>query len=158
MARRRASDENRLSRALTASNHGGSQTMTFLTSIPHFGRTVALLWVGLLQPGLTATIEPSQPPVIPAGSGRTAETVVRELAARSAKWIAPPAALETLEYDFVSGSEVTRVRVKRGEPRRSRLDGRHASRRVPQLGAVSGEILDRAQARGQHRRSRSSRS
>jgi hypothetical protein len=47
-----------------------------------------------------------------------AESVVRDLAAHSASWIAAPAALETLEYDFVSGSDVSRVRVKRGERRR----------------------------------------
>lgn len=93
--------------------------MMFLKSIPHFGRTLLMLWVGLLQPGPTATIEPLQPPGIAAESGRTAETVVRELGARSANWVVPPAALETLEYDFISGSEVTRVRIKRGERRRS---------------------------------------
>ena len=45
-------------------------------------------------------------------------TLVRDLAARSASWLAPPGSLETLEYDFISGSEVTRIRVRRGEPRR----------------------------------------
>src|SRR5208337_3638365 len=81
------------------------------------------------------------------GAAQNAETVVRDLAARSASWFAPPASLKTLEYDFVSGSEVTRVRVKRGERRRyGCLDGSHAPRRVPEPDAVSGEIHDRAQA------------
>ena len=44
--------------------------------------------------------------------------LVRDLAARSASWLAPPGSLETLEYDFISGSEVTRIRARRGEPRR----------------------------------------
>jgi hypothetical protein len=77
--------------------------MTILKSIPHFGRTLVLLWVGLLQPGSSAAIEAPEPPGIAARSNRTVESVVRELAARSANWVAPPAALETLEYEFVSG-------------------------------------------------------
>ena len=47
-----------------------------------------------------------------------ADGVVRELAARSANWVAPPAALETLEYDFISSPQVTPVKVTRGERRR----------------------------------------
>jgi hypothetical protein len=45
--------------------------------------------------------------------------LVRDLAARSACWLAPPDSLETLEYDFLLGSEVTRIRAGRGGPRRA---------------------------------------
>ncbi len=89
-----------------------------LLSIAHGHRALALLRVALLQFGLLAAAAPAQPPAIAGGADQNANTIVRDLAARSASWIAPPASLKTLEYDFVSGSEVTRVRVKRGERRR----------------------------------------
>ena len=89
-----------------------------LLSIAHVHRALALLRVALLQFGLLAAAAPAQPPAIAGGADQNANTIVRDLAARSASWIAPPASLKTLEYDFVSGSEVTRVRVKRGERRR----------------------------------------
>ena len=87
-------------------------------SIRRVRHVLLLLSASLLQVVLTSVEASPQPPEIAAGFAHTAESVVRELAARSANWLAPPAALETLEYDFVSGSEVTRVRIKRGERRR----------------------------------------
>jgi hypothetical protein len=93
--------------------------MMFLMPIPQFAQAFLLLWVGLLQLVLTSADGSPRPPGIAAEPGRTAATVVRELGARSASWVAPPATLETLEYDYVSGSEVTQIRIKRGERRRS---------------------------------------
>src|SRR5271157_4488444 len=84
---------------------------------PSHGLQKALpLLVIALRTGLLAAA--AQPRAIAGLADQNADTIVRNLAARSASWIAPPATLKTLEYDFVSGSEVTRVRVKRGERRR----------------------------------------
>ncbi len=47
----------------------------------------------------------------------TADEIVRKLAASCVNWTALSPALESLEYDFVSGSNITRVKVMRGQQR-----------------------------------------
>ena len=67
---------------------------------------------------LSANASPQPPSKITPAAAPAADAVVRELAARSASWVEPPAALETLEYEFILGSEVIPVKVTRGERRR----------------------------------------
>ena len=50
--------------------------------------------------------------------GPTADDVVHKLAARSTNWVTPSRLLESLEYDLVSGQQVTRFKVARGDQRR----------------------------------------
>src|SRR3954452_25072662 len=71
----------------------------------------AVLTITIASPAAVAQEPPGKP--LPDADG-----VVRERAARSASWITPTAPLETLEYDFVSGPDVTAVKVTRGERRR----------------------------------------
>lgn len=92
--------------------------MMILKPLSHVERLLLTVGVVLFQCARLAANEPGPPPANADGTAQNAETILRELAARSANWIAPPATLENLEYDFVSGSNVTRVRVKRGEQRR----------------------------------------
>src|SRR5271157_1001733 len=91
--------------------------MSFMT-ISHVHGALRLLRVTILQFGLFAAVGPLQPLAIAKAPVGEAEILVRDLAARSANWIAPPATLEKLEYELLSGSNVTRVRVERGEQRR----------------------------------------
>ena len=48
----------------------------------------------------------------------TADELVRRLAACSINWMTPSPSIESLEYDFVSIPEITRVKVRRGQQRR----------------------------------------
>ncbi len=48
-------------------------------------------------------------------SAPTADDVVRKLTARSTNWVTPSRLLESLEYDLVSGPQVTRFKVARGK-------------------------------------------
>src|SRR5271166_1735319 len=92
--------------------------MIAVMSISYLYRAIQFLQIAILQFGLLAADGPRQPPAIAREAAQDAEIVLRELATRSASWIAPPVTLENLEYEFLSGSDVTRVRVKRGEQRR----------------------------------------
>ena len=56
--------------------------MLLAMSIPRVGHAFSLLSASLLQIVLTSVEGSSQPPAIVAVSGRTAESVVRELGAR----------------------------------------------------------------------------
>ena len=90
--------------------------MMFRMPLPQFAQAFSLLWVGLLQLVRTSADGSPQPPGIAAAPGRTAETVVRELTARSASWVAPPATLETLENVHHRGRRT--IRAARGADRR----------------------------------------
>jgi beta-lactamase regulating signal transducer with metallopeptidase domain len=76
--------------------------------------------VGPQEPSKRLSLEKPMPaasaqrPVSPL----SADELVRRLAARSTKWITQSPSLESLEYDFVSGPQVTRIKVTRGEQRR----------------------------------------
>jgi beta-lactamase regulating signal transducer with metallopeptidase domain len=85
----------------------------------------AMLAVAVL--GVRAQEPPRRPPLIAAvpaamvqkpSSMITAVELVRKLAACSVNWMAPSPSIESLEYDFLSGPEITRIKVKRGERRR----------------------------------------
>lgn len=80
-------------------------------------RAIALLW-----PALVIALLAMDGPLPPSGAaGDTAKdpvTLVRDLAARSSRWLAPPGSLETLEYDFISGSDITRIHVSVANPGR----------------------------------------
>ena len=78
--------------------------MKTTVSIPHVHRALSLFLVPFLQLGMDAAGGALPAPQSEAPPAPNTETIIRDLAARSASWIAPPAALETLEYDFVSGS------------------------------------------------------
>src|SRR4051794_41088475 len=86
-------------------------------SIAHVDRVLVLLRSAMLVALLMAN-GPLVPPGVAGAPDQNATALVRDLAARSASWLTPPGSLETLEYSFISGSEVTRIRAKRGEPRR----------------------------------------
>ena len=58
----------------------------------------------------------SAAPTQPSPSIPSPDELVRKLAERSTNWIAP--SLESLEYDAAFGSEITHVKVSRGEQRR----------------------------------------
>ncbi|MGC1276274.1 MAG: M56 family metallopeptidase [Planctomycetaceae bacterium] len=45
------------------------------------------------------------------------DQIVRDVASRSVFWLAPPPALKQLEYDYVLGTDVTPVAIKRGDRR-----------------------------------------
>ncbi len=93
--------------------------MMAVKSIYRVERALVLLGVALFLGPLLAADGPGQQPSSAVDAKQNTETILRELAARSANWISSPANLEKLEYDFISGSDVTRVRVLRGEPRRN---------------------------------------
>ncbi len=80
-----------------------------------FHRALPLLRVALLQFGLLSAAARAQPPAIAGGAAQNADALVRNLAARSANWIAPPATLENLEYQ-VPGTPYLTARIDYGAP------------------------------------------
>ena len=81
----------------------------------------ALLPLGLVlfEGALLAAEEPVQLPAAAGSVPPSAEAIVRELAARSVSWTTARRGLESLEYDFIAGSDVTPVRVRREQRRNS---------------------------------------
>src|SRR5207245_916524 len=72
---------------------------------------------GLVAPSPAGAASP-QPPAPPAAADRDPADFVRALASRSADWLGPSPDLEALEYDFIGGTQVTPIRVSRGDRRR----------------------------------------